>query len=57
VKSKKERAGAEREVPMFDCLRAIESRSKEGGSARAGTGRESSSRSWAREREREQRCG
>ncbi len=46
----KERAGAEREVPMFDCLCAIESRSREGGSARAGTGRESSSRGWARER-------
>jgi hypothetical protein len=52
AKSKKERAEAEREVPMFDCLRAIESRSREGGSARAGTGRESSSRGWARERER-----
>jgi hypothetical protein len=29
AKSKKERAGAEREHLMFDCLRAIESRSRE----------------------------
>jgi hypothetical protein len=41
VKSKKERAGAEREVLL----------------EKAGTGRESSSRGWARERERAKGSG
>ncbi len=52
AKSKKEKAGAEREAPMFDCLRAIESRSREGGSARASRGGKAVA-GVGRERERE----